>query len=231
MNGSRLAELQAGRGSYRQQLFEGGPAAIDASRDPMLELARTLDGPAREVRTRMEREVEGPRRQQQERLARARFATDAQRSYPDATFTLRLSYGSVAGYVEDGKTVPPFTVMAGAFARHTGAEPFDLPASWLQARDKLDLQTPMNFVTTNDIIGGNSGSPMVNRAGEIVGLVFDGNLQSLGGDYGFDPAVNRAVAVHVSALVEALGKVYGAEWLVAEIGAPPRVRASSAVAR
>ena len=224
--GSRLGEqgrAADGRAtSYRRELFEGGPAAIDASHDPMLELARVIDVPAREVRARMEREVEGPRRQEQEHLARARLAAYPQRSYPDATFTLRLSYGSVAGYVEDGKPVKPFTVMAGAFERHTGAEPFELPASWLNARGRLDLQTPMNFVTDNDIIGGNSGSPMVNRAGEIVGLVFDGNLQSLGGDFGFDPAVNRTIAVHSSALIEALGKIYGAERLVAEIGAPAR---------
>ena len=123
----------------------------------------------------------------------------------------------VKGYVEDGKVVQPFTTIAGAFERHMGAEPFALPASWLAAKGRLGGRVPFNFVTTNDIIGGNSGSPVVNREGEVVGLVFDGNIQSLGGDYGFDEAVNRTVAVHSAALLEALDKVYGARRLVDEI--------------
>ena len=229
VQGSRLGELRADAtgnavGGYRKTLFDGGPAAIELARDPMLELARALDADARAARKRIETEVEGPLRQEQERLADARLAAYSERGYPDATFTPRVSYGSVAGFREDGVSVPPFTVMAGAFERHTGAEPFELPRSWLAAKGRLDLQTPMNFVTTNDIIGGNSGSPMVDRNGDIVGLVFDGNIHSLGGDYGFDESVNRTVAVHSAALIEALDKVYGAGRLVAEIGAAKGAR-------
>ena len=236
VEGSRLGELRADAsgnaiGGYRKTLFDGGAAAIEAARDPMLELARALDGDARAARKRVETEVDGPLRQEQERLADARLAAYRERGYPDATFTPRVSYGSVSGFVEGSAAVAPFTLMAGAFERHTGAEPFALPASWLAAKSRLDLQTPMNFVTTNDIIGGNSGSPMVDRHGEIVGLVFDGNIHSLGGDYGFDEAVNRTVAVHSAALIEALDKVYGAGRLVAEIAAAKGRPAKVAAAR
>jgi hypothetical protein len=222
VQGSRLDEItvdRAGRptGGYRKALFDGGKAAVDASRDPMILLARSFDADARAIRQKMETEVEGPMLQQQELLARARFAVYGGGSYPDATFTLRLSYGTVKGYPENGATVAPLTTIAGAFERHTGAELFALPPSWLAARTKLAIDLPMNFVTDNDIIGGNSGSPVVNRKGEVVGLVFDGNIQSLGGDYGFDATVNRTVAVHSAALIEALDKVYGAQRLVQEI--------------
>ena len=220
--GSRLADLRTDRngnatGGLRKALYDGGKAAIDASKDSMIELARALDADARAIRTRVETEVDGPLKQAQEKLARARFAVYGTSNYPDATFTLRLSYGVVKGYVEDGNVVQPFTTIAGAFERHMGAEPFALPASWLAAKGRLGGRVPFNFVTTNDIIGGNSGSPVVNRQGEIVGLVFDGNIQSLGGDYGFDEAANRTVAVHSAALLEALDKVYGARRLVDEI--------------
>ena len=222
VQGSRLDDIivdRAGRpiGGYRKTLFDGGKAAVDTSRDPMILLARSFDADARAIRQKMETEVEGPLLQQQELLARARFAVYGQGNYPDATFTLRLSYGTVKGYTENGAEVPPFTTIAGAFERHTGAEPFALPRSWLAARKSLATDVPMNFVTDNDIIGGNSGSPVVNHKGEVVGLVFDGNIHSLGGDYGFDAAVNRTVAVHSQALIEALGKVYGARRLVHEI--------------
>jgi hypothetical protein len=229
VQGSKLDDItvdRAGRptGGYRKLLFDGGKAAIDASRDPMILLARSFDADARAIRKKMETAVEGPLLQQQELLARARFAVYGRDSYPDATFTLRLSYGTVKGYLENGAAVAPFTTMAGAFERHTGAEPFALPRSWLAARTKLATGVPMNFVTDNDIIGGNSGSPVVNRAGEVVGLVFDGNIQSLGGEYGFDAAVNRTVAVHSAALIEALDKVYGAQRLVQELtGRSPNV--------
>jgi hypothetical protein len=225
VQGSRLADIRvdrAGRatGGYRKTLFDGGKAAIDASQDPMILLVRSFDADARATRRKMETEVEGPMQQQQELLARARFAVYGEGHYPDATFTLRLSYGTVKGYEEDGAKVAPFTTIAGAFERDTGAEPFALPRSWLAARGRLDSGVPMNFVTDNDIIGGNSGSPVVNRKGEVVGLVFDGNIQSLGGEYGFDAAVNRAVAVHSAAIIEALAKVYGAHQLVQEITGP-----------
>jgi hypothetical protein len=153
-----------------------------------------------------------------EKLGAARFAVYGTSIYPDATFTLRLSYGSVKGWVENGKAVPPFTNMDGAFERHTGAEPFALPKSWLDKRAQINPRTPFNFVTTNDIIGGNSGSPVINKEAELVGLIFDGNIHSLGGAYGFDANLNRAVAVHSSAIVEALRSIYGANAILAEIG-------------
>jgi hypothetical protein len=204
-------------GGYRKELWDGGKAAVDGSHDPMIELARALDPDARAIRKKVETEVDGPLKQQQELLARARFAVYGDTTYPDATFTLRLSYGTVKGWVEDGKPVPPFTVVGGAFDRATGAPPFQLPDSWIKAKSRLDLQTPMNFVTDNDIIGGNSGSPMVNRKGEVAGLIFDGNIHSLGGDYGFDPKLNRAVAVDSAVLLEAMDKVYGAGRIVKEL--------------
>src|SRR5207237_316856 len=129
----------------------------------------------------------------------------------------RLSYGSVRGYEENGRKVEPFTQMGGAFERATGREPFALPATWLEAKGELNPATPMNFCTDNDIIGGNSGSPVFNKDLEVTGLVFDGNIQSLGGEYFFDEAVNRTVAVHSEALTEALEKIYKADRLVHEL--------------
>jgi hypothetical protein len=201
----------------RERLFTGGKAAIAASKDPLILLAAAIDPAARVVRKRMEDEVDGPLKKYGELLAKAAFALYGDARYPDATFTLRLSYGTIKGWVEDGKQVPPFTDFAGAYARATGREPFALPASWLEAKKRLDVQTPFDMVTDNDIIGGNSGSPVVNKAGEVIGLVFDGNLESLGGEYGFDDRVNRAVSVHSAALIEALDKVYAARRLVEEI--------------
>ena len=137
--------------------------------------------------------------------------------YPDATFTLRLSYGTVKGWKEGGNDVTPFTTLGGTFDHATGVAPFKLPESWLKAKSALKLSTPFNFVTTNDIIGGNSGSPMVNRKGELVGLLFDGNIHTLGGAFGFDQTVNRAVAVDSAAILEAMDRVYGAGNLIKEI--------------
>ena len=226
VKGSKLKDIKVdpktgvATGGLRKELFDGGKAKIDASKDPMIELARAFDADARAIRKKYETEVDGPIKKQQELLAKARFAVYGDASYPDATFTLRLSYGAVKGYEENGAQVKPFTTIAGAFDRHTGADPFALPKSWLTAKAKLGQDVPFNFVTTNDIIGGNSGSPVVNQKGEVVGLVFDGNIQSLGGDYGFDESVNRTVAVHSAALIEAMDKVYGAKRLVDEIKAP-----------
>ena len=222
VKGTKLKDIKTDKngnptGGFRKDLFDGGKAKVDASKDPMIELARAFDPDARAIRKKYETEVSGPLKKQQELLARARFAVYGDTNYPDATFTLRLSYGAVKSYEENGHTVAPFTKIAGAFERHTGADPYALPKSWLQAKSKLNLETPFNFITTNDIIGGNSGSPMVNAKGEVVGLIFDGNIQSLGGDYGFDESVNRAVAVHSSALLEALDKIYGAKRVVEEL--------------
>jgi hypothetical protein len=223
---TRLKELQVDAqgnaiGGYRKALYDGGKAAVDASHDPMIELARALDPDARAIRKKVETEVDGPLKRQQELLAKARFAVYGDSRYPDATFTLRLSYGTVKGWKEGDHPVAPFTTLAGAFDRATGADPFQLPDSWVKNKRRLDLSTPMNFVTTNDIIGGNSGSPLVNRKGEVAGLIFDGNIHSLGGDYGYDPALNRAVAVDSAALLEAMDKVYGAGRLVKELKASP----------
>ena len=211
--GTKLASPQV-----RRQLYEGGAAALSAARDPMLELVRSIDAEARAVRERFEQQVESVLDKNGELIARARFAAYGTSLYPDATFTLRLSYGQVKGYTVGDRTVEPFTFMAGLYERATGEPPFRLPPSWVQARSRLEPRTPMNFVSSNDIIGGNSGSPMINQAAQIVGIVFDGNIQSLGGEYGFDEAVNRTVALHSQGLLEGLRKVYSARRLLEELG-------------
>jgi hypothetical protein len=153
-----------------------------------------------------------------------RFALLGTETYPDATFTLRLAFGLVKDYRENGQQVPAWTTLAGAYRRaadHDGQEPFALPKSWLDHKDRLNLDTPMNFVLTADIIGGNSGSPVVNRAGELVGIIFDGNLQSLVWDYAYTADEGRAVAVHGSAILEALRKIYDAGFLADELTGNP----------
>ncbi len=203
----------------RTDLFADGKGKdkIDASKDPMILLAKAFDPSARVERKKWEDEIDGPSRKQGEQLANAYFGVFGKSTYPDATFTLRLSYGAVKGYQDSGVEVKPLTTIAGAFDRATGRAPFALPKSWLDAKGKLALDTPFNMATTNDIIGGNSGSPVVNKEGEVVGLVFDGNIQSLGGEFGFDESVNRTVAVHSAALIESLDKVYGAKRIVEEL--------------
>jgi hypothetical protein len=212
VRGSRLADP-----ALRRRLWEGGAAAVAACDDSMIALARAVDAEARAVRKRHDEAVEAVLLKNQGLLARARFAMGGKSVYPDATFTLRLSYGSVRGWAKDGVAVSPFTTFGGAFERHTGRDPFALPPSWLAARAALDPATPFNFVTTNDIIGGNSGSPVFDRGLEIVGVVFDGNLPSLGGDYWFDATSNRTVALHSAAIVEALRRVYGADQIADEL--------------
>ncbi len=214
VKGTRLADV-----SVRKKLWDGGPAALEeaAKTDAMLAFARSIDDDGRAVRKQYEDTIQPVLVKNQELIAQAHFAVEGTSAYPDATFTPRLSYGAVRGYEENGKWIAPFTTMGGAYLRATGREPFALPKTWLDAKGKIDPKTPFNFVTSNDIIGGNSGSPVINARGEVVGLVFDGNIQSLGGDYGFDPAVNRTVAVHSSALVEALQKIYGAQRIVDEL--------------
>lgn len=206
----------------RKRLWQGGKAAILASKDRMITLALAIDEDGRKLRTRHENEVEAVLTKNSELVARARFAVYGMNSYPDATFTPRLSFGTVRGWREPGKVVPAFTQIGGAFERATGRFPFALPKSWLDKQKQLALDTPFNFVTDNDIVGGNSGSPVINRAGELVGLVFDGNIHSLGGSYGFDISVNRMVAVDVRAILHALDKVYGAVRLTNEISASPK---------
>ncbi|MCC7488660.1 MAG: S46 family peptidase [Gammaproteobacteria bacterium] len=203
--------------AFREQLWNGGLAAVEAADDPLLALALRLEPEAAALRRRHDDQVEAPIRAAEERLARARFAIHGTRSYPDATFTLRLSYGAVQGWREGDHDVAPFTRLDGLYARATGQPPFRLPSRWLQAQARVNLDTPFNFTTTNDIIGGNSGSPVIDARGRLVGLIFDGNLHSIGGDYGYDAALNRAVAVHPAVMVLALGEIYGADALLREL--------------
>ena len=176
IKGTKLKDV-----AFRKQLYEGGAAAVAAANDPMIELARLVDGPAREARKIWEAQDE-IKQQAYAEIAQARFAVEGTSTYPDATFTLRLSYGPVAGYTEDGKTIPALTTFAGLYERsaeHKNEPPFDLPKRWIDRKSKLNLATPFDFVSTADIIGGNSGSPVVNKANEFVGIIFDGNIQSL----------------------------------------------------
>jgi hypothetical protein len=215
VGGTKLADV-----AVRRKLAEGGVKAIEESDDPMIQLARLVDKPSRAVRSRFEQEVEEPQRSAYGKLANARFAIFGTETYPDATFTLRLAFGLVKGYRENAEEVPAWTTIAGAFRRaaeHGDKEPFALPQSWLDHKDRLNLATPMNFVLTADIIGGNSGSPVVNRAGELVGIIFDGNLPSLVWDYVYTQDDGRAIAVHGSAILEALRKVYDAGPLADEL--------------
>jgi hypothetical protein len=212
INGTSLRDLAA-----RKALLEGGQQAIDASSDPMIQLARLVDPDFRAIRKDYEDNTAAPLSQAHSQIARARFKIYGTSVYPDATFTLRVSFGAVRGYRQDDKDIPPFTRLGGLFDRAMGAPPYRLPESWVAAQASLDMRQPMNFVTDNDIIGGNSGSPVINASGEVVGLIFDGNRQSLGSDFGFNPAVSRAIAVNVGALQEALSKVYHADRIVAEL--------------
>jgi hypothetical protein len=220
----RAAELVSGTKlkdvAYRRQLAAGGSRAIEESKDPMIELARAVDAEARAVRKRYEDEVVGVEREAYAKIARALFEKEGTKIYPDATFTLRLSYGAVRGYMENGKFIPPFTFFAGLYeraAQHGNKPPYQLPPRWSERKAALSLRTPFNFVSTNDIIGGNSGSPVINRNAELVGLIFDGNIQSLVGNFVYDDTQNRAIAVDVRGMVEALRKIYGAEELVKEL--------------
>ena len=191
-----VAETKLADPAVRLELWKGGSAAIAASTDPMIVLARSVDADARAVRKAYEDGVEAPMRSATERIAKARFATLGTSVYPDATFTLRLNYGTVQGWNENGKPVEPFTRLSRAFERATGSDPFLIPESWQRVKDKLDMNTPFNLSTNNDIVGGNSGSALINAKAEIVGLIFDGNIHSVSGAYWFDTEKNRAVAVH-----------------------------------
>ena len=217
VTGTKLSDAKV-----RLALKAGGPSALAASTDPMIALARLVEPDARAMRQRYEQNVEAVVTRESAKLARAYFALGGFSTYPDATFSPRLSYGAITGWTEpDGigaaRTVPAFTNFAGAFEHATGVAPFELPKSWLAARSGLDLETPLDQVSDNDIIGGNSGSPLLNQKAEVVGLVFDGNSASLGGDYFFNALTNRAVSVHSSALLQALDRIYGAKRLLDEI--------------
>jgi hypothetical protein len=212
--GSQLADPDV-----RRRLWDGGQAAVDASQDSMIALARDIDGDARALRKRQEDEVDAVTELAGEQIARARFAAKGTSAYPDATFTLRLNVGTVQGWNENGKQVEPFTHVDRMFERATGRPPFAVPESWESARAQLDLATPFDLSTNNDIVGGNSGSPLVDASGRIVGLIFDGNIHSISGTYWFDAEKNRSVAVDTAIIREALTKVYKARNLVEELGA------------
>lgn len=214
-----VAETKVDDADVRKVLWQGGKTAVSASLDPMIGLARAIDDDARAIRKLYDDQVEAPIAAAAERIAAARFKAYGTNVYPDATFTLRLNYGSVQGWIENDVPIDPFTHLDRAFERATGAPPFRMPASWIKAKEHLDLRTPVCIATNSDIVGGNSGSPLIDADGKIVGLMFDGNIHSIAGHYWFNSANNRAIALHPAIIREALEKVYGATALLSEISA------------
>ncbi|SPE57172.1 conserved exported hypothetical protein [Verrucomicrobia bacterium] len=214
VRGSKLGSV-----AVRRRLYEGGVAALAQARDPMIELARAVDPDARALR-KVEDVQHEAIRQAHAQIGKARYALEGSSGYPDATSSLRLAFGTTKGYGEDGRQVPFETTFAGIYQRadeHENRPPFDLSQRWVKNRRQLNLATPFNFVCTADIIGGNSGSPVVNRQGEFVGVIFDGNIQSLVADFVYTDEQARAVAVHSSAIIEALRKIYKAGPLADEL--------------
>jgi hypothetical protein len=215
VEGTKLADP-----AFRKSLLDGGEAAVASSTDPMIVAARRVDPIVRANYQHMRDTISSVLTPAGEKLGKARFLVYGKDAYPDATFTLRLSYGVVDGYSYNGTVAPPFTTFYGLYDRaasFSNKPPFDLTPKQTAGRDKLDLTTPLDFVSTNDIIGGNSGSPVVNREGELVGLVFDGNIESLAGDFVYDGSRNRTVAVHSSGMIEGMRKLYGADALADEL--------------
>jgi hypothetical protein len=214
VSGTQLQDVQ-----FRRQLYDGGQAALNAISDPMIELAKMTDRTARQARQALEEQKETESKAYAE-IAKAKLALEGGQFAPDATFTLRLSYGTVEGYEEDSKTVPAFTDFAGLFQRadqHENHPPFQLPSRWIEKRNAVAPHTPFNFVSTADSVGGNSGSPMINRNGEFVGILFDGNIQTLVWDYLYTDKQARAVAVDSRAILEALKNIYQVPALVSEL--------------
>lgn len=204
----------------RKRLVEGGYASVLASGDPMIRLARLIEPVYRSVR-KVEDRLAEREKQAYAKVAQLITAVEGTSGYPDATFTLRLAFGTVRGYDEDGQFVEPATTMAGAFehaVEHAGQPDFDLPESWMAAKEQLDLSTQLNFVCTADIIGGNSGSPVVDREGDLVGLIFDGNIQSLTSDYLYSDEQGRAVSVSAVGIREAIKTIYNAPALAEQLG-------------
>jgi hypothetical protein len=215
VDGSKLADV-----AFRKSLIEGGEAAVASSTDPMIVAARRVDPIWRETNRRLRDTISSVLTPAGEKLGKARFLVYGKNAYPDATFTLRLSYGTVAGFPYNGTIAPPVTTFYGLYDRaasFSNKPPFNLTAKQVAGRDKLDLATPLDFVSTGDIIGGNSGSPVVNRNNELVGLIFDGNIESLAGDFVYEGGQNRAVAVHSAGMIEGLRKLYNAGALADEL--------------
>jgi hypothetical protein len=215
INGTKLADP-----AFRKQLVEGGEKAIKESTDPMIVVARKVDPMVREMRKKMETEIQSVTVEAGERIGKARFAAFGKSTYPDANFTLRLTYGVVKGYAMNGTVAPSKTTFYGLYDRYYSFDkqpPFDIPQRYLDRQNKLDLTTPLDFVATLDVVGGNSGSPIINKRGELVGLVFDGNIESLVGTYVYDEEKNRTVGVHSQAIITAMQNMYDASSLVDEI--------------
>ena len=215
IEGTKLKDVE-----YRKQVVDAGVRMINSGADPMIELAKDIDKESRAVRKRYEEEVVAVERTNYAKIAHALFEDQGTKLYPDATFTLRLSYGAVKGYRENGKFVTPFTTLGGLFARsnqYHHAFPYNLPPRWTSKRAVINMRTPFNFVTDNDIVGGNSGSPAINKNRELVGLIFDGNIQSLVGNFEFDDSVNRAISVDARGMMEVLRKVFGANAIANEL--------------
>ena len=231
ISGTKLQDV-----AVRKQLYEGGQAAIQASTDPLIVLMRQIDPDARAVRKQFDDQVDAVVRQDGGAIAKIRFATAGTSTYPDATFTLRLSYGAIRGFTENGEgTVPAgtklpyFTTIGGAYehaAQHGNKPPYDLTPSWVKAKSKLNLSTPLNVTETADIIGGNSGSPVINRAGEVVGIIFDGNIQSLPWNFVYDDAIGRSIQVDSRGILEALRGIYNVSSLANELATGTISRAS-----
>ncbi|MGI9377892.1 MAG: S46 family peptidase [Tsuneonella suprasediminis] len=214
VEGSKLADP-----AYRQKLWDGGLDAVKASDDPMIQYALKLNPRQRELKKQVDEAYVGPLAVAGGKLADARFAAYGDSLYPDATFTLRISYGQVKGWVERGNQVPIATTLGGTFDRATGSPPFDVAPAFAANKAKIDMSAAYDFVTTNDIIGGNSGSPVIDRNGTVIGAAFDGNIHSLGGNYGYDPTLNRTVVVSTASVQEALENIYPAPALVKELAA------------
>jgi hypothetical protein len=215
INGTKLKDVE-----YRRQVAVAGVRMINSGDDPLIDLAKDIDKESRTVRKRYDEQVTAVERASYAKIARALFEEHGTDLYPDATFTLRLSYGAVKGYRENGKWVPPFTTLGGLYARsnqYHHAFPYNLPPRWTSKRAVVNMRTPFNFVSTNDIVGGNSGSPAINKNRELVGLIFDGNIQSLVGNFEFDESVNRAISVDSRGMLEILRKVFGADSIANEL--------------
>jgi nicotinamide mononucleotide adenylyltransferase len=228
--------------AVRKQLYEGGQAAVNASKDPLIVVMRDIDPEARQYRKQYEDQVDSVERRDGATLSKIRFAELGTDTYPDATFTLRLSYGAVKGYTEDGRgnvapagtKLPYFTTFAGAFdhaAKHGNKPPYNLPPSWMQNKTKIKLDTPLNAIETADIIGGNSGSPVVNKAGEVVGIIFDGNIQSLPWNFQYEDVIGRSLHVDARGILEALRNIYGATRLADELSGTAAAPAKAGAAK